>query len=71
MNTLTCMLCVERSVPERLYTCCDVIEGASLNEIRPVGNFNSSMAENVLSRLLVDLTGLHLGAHERLGALKH
>lgn len=37
----------------------------------PVGNLNSSVAENVLSRLLVDLVGLHLDVHERLGALKH
>jgi len=37
----------------------------------PVGSFNSSMAENVLSRLLFDFVGLHLDAHERLGALKH
>ena len=37
----------------------------------PVGNFNSSMPENVLSRLVVDLTGLPLDTHERLGALKH
>jgi hypothetical protein len=34
VNTPTCMLGVERSVPKRLYTCCDVIEGASLIEMR-------------------------------------
>jgi len=37
----------------------------------PIGSFNSSMAENVLSRLLVDLIGLHVDAYERLGTLKH
>jgi hypothetical protein len=31
---MICMLCVERSVPKRMYACCDVIEGTSLNEMR-------------------------------------
>jgi hypothetical protein len=30
----TCMFCVERSVPKGLYTCSDVIEGASMFEMR-------------------------------------
>jgi hypothetical protein len=58
VHTLTCMLCVERSVPKRLYTCCDVIEGFILNEIRLLDSKILKCSICTVSRIVLLSVGL-------------
>jgi len=58
VNTLTCMLCVERCVLKTLYTCCDVIEGASLNEILLLDSKIRKCFICIVSRIVLLSVGL-------------